>query len=214
MATLSLASIGQTAYQAGFRDKDLVVAIAVAFAESRGKTDAYGDGALQTSVWGPSVGLFQIRSLKAEKGKGTVRDELANLDPQTNANHAFQIWKQSGWGAWSSHSNGSYLLWMAPATSAAAIAQTTGNVTGVYNAAGDAVSEAVSPILEVAKEPIRMLKWLGDPGSQIRIAKVIVGGALVIAAFQIIVRPYAMSAVGTVASVVAPVKSLAGKVAK
>src|SRR4051794_12948412 len=83
--------IARVAYDAGFRGDNLKVAVAVALAESGGRPDAKGDVGLQSPKWGPSIGLWQIRSLNAEKGTGGQRDEQANLDPATNARHAFDV---------------------------------------------------------------------------------------------------------------------------
>ena len=77
--------------QGGFTGGDRATAIAVVLAESGGNSAARGDTSLETSVWGPSIGLFQIRSLWAQRGTGGQRDEVANLDPATNARHAHQI---------------------------------------------------------------------------------------------------------------------------
>jgi hypothetical protein len=67
--------------------------VAIALAESGGRPDARGDVALMDAVWGPSIGLTQIRSLKNQYGtpQDDARDELANLDPLTNMRHALQI---------------------------------------------------------------------------------------------------------------------------
>src|SRR4051812_44178395 len=60
--------------QGGFSPKDPTVRTAIAQAESAGNLGAVGDVRLQNGTWGPSVGLFQIRTLKAETGTGTDRD--------------------------------------------------------------------------------------------------------------------------------------------
>lgn len=187
------AQIASYAHNAGWTGQDLVVAVAVALAESGGDPAKRGDLALQSATWGPSIGLWQIRSLNVEKGHGTTRDEIANLDPQTNANHAYSIWKEQGWGPWSVHNSGAYLLYM-PIASAGVSDYYTVNPG---KAAGDtvdavtptAVKDAAAAALEVAKEPIRILKWLEDPGTQIRIGKVIVGGGLVLIGLYIFARP-------------------------
>jgi LysM repeat protein len=94
----------------GFTGQDRVIGVAVVLAESGGWTDARGDVHLQDGKWGPSIGLFQIRSLKAERGTGRTRDELANLDPATNARHARQVYLDAGgrWTPWSTFTSGSY----------------------------------------------------------------------------------------------------------
>src|SRR6266496_1482726 len=58
----------------GFTGQDRVIGVAVVLAESGGRTDASGDVHLQDGKWGPSIGLFQIRSLRrsgAPAGPGT-----------------------------------------------------------------------------------------------------------------------------------------------
>lgn len=121
MTVLSVDTIADLGYRAGWRGETLVTATAVALAESGGKTDAVGDVTLQTSIWGPSIGLWQIRSLVAQYGTGGQRDEVANRDPATNARHAYEI---SGGGAtfrpWSTYTNGDYRSHLAAARTAAA----------------------------------------------------------------------------------------------
>lgn len=87
----------------GFVGNERITGVAIVLAESNGRTDARGDVNLVTEKWGPSVGLFQIRSLHVDKGTGRARDELANVDPATNARHARQIFLEanSQWTPWS-----------------------------------------------------------------------------------------------------------------
>ena len=91
----------------GFTGDERVIGVAVVLAESGGRTDARGDVGIQTKKWGPSIGLFQIRSLKAQKGSGGTRDELANLDPGTNARHARTVFLEAAgeWTPWSTFKN-------------------------------------------------------------------------------------------------------------
>lgn len=51
------------AYNAGFRGQSLGVAIAVAGGESSYNPGAVGDRTLQNEKWGPSVGMWQVRTL-------------------------------------------------------------------------------------------------------------------------------------------------------
>jgi hypothetical protein len=112
--------IAQYAYAAGFRGDHLVTAVAVALAESGGITDRRGDTGITTGTWGPSIGLWQIRSLNAERGTGGQRDALANVHAAVNARHAYQI---SGhgrdWSPWSAYTNGSYRQFLGRARTAA-----------------------------------------------------------------------------------------------
>lgn len=145
MPRLTDAEIAQLAHDAGFRGDMLNTAVAVALAESRGRTDAIGDVHLETSKWGPSVGLWQIRSLNP--GYGTAReqaqrDQTANLDPATNAANAYAI---SGNGTsfrqWSTYTNGDYQQFLDRAR--AATAQLTG--TGVQPVQHPAPAPAPAP---------------------------------------------------------------------
>jgi LysM repeat protein len=121
----------------GFTGGDRVVAIAIVLAESRGRTDAIGDTTLVTDVWGPSIGLFQIRSLNAQKGTGGVRDERANFDPATNARHAHRIFLDAGgFTPWSTFTSGSYRVFL---DRARAVAPINGTMTFSPADAGGAV---------------------------------------------------------------------------
>lgn len=110
MTQLTDREIAGHVINAGFAGDQRVIGVAVVLAESRGRTDARGDVAIQTKKWGPSIGLFQIRSLKADKGSGGTRDELANLDPATNARHARTVFLEAGskWTPWSTFKNKSH----------------------------------------------------------------------------------------------------------
>jgi hypothetical protein len=115
MATLSPGQIASVLKQAGWPAQELPLAVAIVLGESGGRTDARGDESLMTATWGPSIGLFQIRSVKAERGKGTTRDELANLDPLTNARHALTIRKSQGFAAWTVFNTKAYAQFMGKA---------------------------------------------------------------------------------------------------
>ncbi len=91
MSVLSAIEVAGHCHQAGFSGEALVTIVAIAKGESGFRSDAVGDVSLQDGVWGPSVGLLQIRSLHEERGTGGIRDELANVDPGHNAEAAFEI---------------------------------------------------------------------------------------------------------------------------
>lgn len=139
MTTLTPAQIAAHARSAGFSGEDLVTAVAIALGESGGRTDAKGDVGLQTSTWGPSIGLWQIRSLKADYGKGTTRDEQANYDPAHNARAAYTLYRgrNGGFGDWSVFNNGAWRSHVAAAragVNATASTSTGAASTGTYDA--------------------------------------------------------------------------------
>lgn len=130
MTTLSPVDIYRAARAAGFDAVSAVRATAIALAESGGRADARGDIGLQTSTWGPSVGLMQVRTLKAETGKGTARDITRLSDPVQNMAAAYEI-SSAGkdWTPWSTYKNGRWTRYLATAQKAAASAP-AGTVAG------------------------------------------------------------------------------------
>lgn len=93
------------ASKAGFTGSDLVTAVAVALAESGGNPMAHGDTTLGSGTG--SFGLWQIYS-DAHPEWGP--DFTVLYDPQTNANAAFQIYRDAGFSfsPWSTYKSGKY----------------------------------------------------------------------------------------------------------
>jgi hypothetical protein len=110
-------------YNQGFRGKSLQTAFAVALAESGGRAKAVGDETIQNKTYGPSIGPFQIRSLKDPKKfgeSGQWRDPKRLFDPSFNIKAAWNISNQGkNWKAWSAYSNGSFSKYLDDAESAA-----------------------------------------------------------------------------------------------
>jgi nucleoid-associated protein YgaU len=75
--------------------------------------DAIGDQALANATWGYSYGGFQIRSLRADKGTGNLRDETSLLDPQRNVYVARKIKLAAGsFMPWSTYASGMYKAYL------------------------------------------------------------------------------------------------------
>lgn len=102
---------------AGFTGAALDIALGVAYAESEGYSDAVGDlkqleDPAVSAKWGPSIGLFQIRSLRDPDAWG--RDDKVRIaeklrDPAFNAYAAYVISKQgTDWSKWTTFRTGSY----------------------------------------------------------------------------------------------------------
>lgn len=90
-----------------------VIATAIAWAESDLDPTVEGDINLQDEKWGPSCGLWQIRSLRADTGTGRDRDRERLLDPAFNAAAMATISKGgTDWTAWSMFKNGRYLSYL------------------------------------------------------------------------------------------------------
>jgi len=82
--------VAELAESAGFVGDDLVVAVAVAFAESDGVVDAVnvnGNGSVDRGLW-------QINSVHGFSGL---------FDGAVNAGAAFDVWVGQGWSAWYAH---------------------------------------------------------------------------------------------------------------
>ncbi len=164
--------IGAAAAKAGWSKKDLPVAIAVALAESGGNTSAHATSGED------SRGAWQI-NVRAHPELATL--DLYNLN--VNAQAAYGIWKKSGWGPWSAHNNGSYLLYMGRGAAAAAVTNIGAAVTGgVADAAG------AIPGVDQAKVVAGFLSDLQNPAIWQRILKVVIGGALIMVGGFLIVQ--------------------------
>ena len=96
-------TIAGVASNAGFAGSDLVIAVAIAYAESSGNPNAEGDKDANGNP--TSIGLWQIHF--------TVHpefDEQSLYDPQYNANAAFSIYTAAGnsFSPWTTFGSGKY----------------------------------------------------------------------------------------------------------
>lgn len=119
MTVLTPAQVYTLARGAGFAPPMAAIMVAIAGPESGYRTDAVGDVGIQTGTWGPSVGLWQIRSIKADTGTGRPRDASRLKDPVFNASAAYSIYKSQGLGAWTAYSSGAYRSFLGKANAAA-----------------------------------------------------------------------------------------------
>ncbi|GJF34893.1 hypothetical protein KNE206_75930 [Kitasatospora sp. NE20-6] len=110
---LSYDELRHLSREAEFQESDIDIAAAVAMAESTGRPEAVGDQNLADAKWGPSIGLFQIRSLRRPQEFGfpdSLRVEEALYGPTYNAKVARAIHTQAhGWSPWSTYTSGRYL---------------------------------------------------------------------------------------------------------
>lgn len=110
MTTLTAQQIAGAAQQAGFTGNDLVIAVAVAFAESGGNTEAVNHNANGSTDYG----LWQINTVH-----GSLLNQGDKFNPIDNARMAFTVFKGSGWRAWTTYNTGAYLPFMPRAQLAA-----------------------------------------------------------------------------------------------
>ncbi|TJZ56818.1 N-acetylmuramoyl-L-alanine amidase [Streptomyces piniterrae] len=112
---MNLTELRTLATEVGFTGSDINIAAAVAMAESSGNPGAVGDENLVDNKWGPSFGLFQIRSLKHPEQfspPDTLRIAGKLKDPVFNAKAAKAIKKAHGWNQWSTFTSGAYRQFM------------------------------------------------------------------------------------------------------
>lgn len=154
--------IAQYAYNAGWRGNDLTISVAVAIAESSGRTDV-------VNAIG-CVGLWQVFARVHNLNVNSLKD------PQYNANQAYKIWKMQGWNrGWSAYSNGAYKRYMSRATKAVAGINGVSNPgTGTPNPIG--FPNPLSGIDDISKG----IRILSDRQTWIRVGTILLGVALVI----------------------------------
>jgi len=97
----------------GFSSPAMIdIALGIAYAESEGYADAVGDTTIVDEKWGPSIGLFQIRTLRHPLDfavEDRCRYAWALLNATYNASSALVLSKQGiDWSKWSTFRNGSY----------------------------------------------------------------------------------------------------------
>lgn len=130
---LTYAQVYALARGAGLDQRKAITATAIAGAETNGPSVGVpldpaklGDTDRTTAKWGPSVGLWQIRTLKAETGTGRSRDINILKDPVQNARSMFDI--SSGgrdWSPWTTYNGENYRKHLPYATAAAGGSTTT-----------------------------------------------------------------------------------------
>jgi hypothetical protein len=118
---LTPAQVAKLAYDAGFRGKDLITAVAIAGGESGWDAAAHNPNA---NTGDNSYGLFQINMLGKMGPSRRASWGLSNneelFDPVTNLRAAFALYTNRGgnFKDWSVYKNGSYKEHMATATDA------------------------------------------------------------------------------------------------
>lgn len=146
---------------AGLTVPEAIIATAIALAESGGDDTSLGDVGLETAQWGPSVGAWQIRTIKSETGTGQDRDISAlqgNLARQAQA----MVDISSGgvnWQPWTTYDTGKYKQFLTPAQQAAngVSPDATAQGSAGAGAGGIVASPAVNPL-----DPLNITGMIGD----------------------------------------------------
>ncbi len=145
MSTFSRGQLIQMLLQSGASPEQAEMYAAIAQGESGLNPGAQGDTSIQDSKWGPSVGLFQVRSLKADYGTGRTRDALRLTDPAFNLASAKTI--SGGWTnakPWTVYTSGAYKKYMGGAGAPGGAASSGGGQ--------DMAASAPAPVLNEVDE--------------------------------------------------------------
>lgn len=170
MAFLTGPQIAAHAARAGFRDPSLTIAVAVALASSLGNDSVPG-------------GLWALPGVPGG-------------DPAGNAAKAFERFKAGGWAQWSAYTSKRYLLFMPVAAASVQVREVVEIVKQGAEAARQGAESAVdtaATIVDAAQDAVGIgLKagaWLSKRENWVRIAEVIVGGAMIIVSLTMIANP-------------------------
>ena len=179
-STLSMDCIAQVAARAGFGkdESTLATAVAVAMAESSGRTKA-------VSPTGCCHGLWQINTNVHPYTKTQMQD------PAQNAAAAWKISNGgTNWKPWSAYTNGSYLLYLTNARSASKRTTSDSGGANPQQSGGDILLDELGDTVDSIQGityPIAATKaWLSDRNNIFRIVKVLAGGAIVVVALRMI----------------------------
>jgi Lysozyme like domain len=202
MTPLSMDQIAQYAYNAGFRGKDLSVAVAVSKAENRtsdpSATHRNANGTTDTGLWQINSSNYPVDAMK---------------DPTANARAAYVLAHNArGWRNWTTYNAGIYLLWLPQAEVAAqrvehlggagAIAAEAGtHVPGLGSGTENIGQAGLSGLSALPETFNRVGAWISNPDNWERVLYVIVGGGLILVAISNIAKP-----------VTEPIVKAAGKV--
>lgn len=167
---ISDAQIAGAAKGAGFSGNNLVIAVAVALAESGGNTRAHNPRGLDNSY-----GLWQINMLgqmgvERRKAFG-IRSNEELWDPNVNARAAKKIHSWQGWSGWTTYTSGRYRIYLNRARKAA------GNPSAASGGAVDAQQAGLIPGLN---EISLFFEIISDGGVWIRIGMFVAGGILLL----------------------------------
>lgn len=149
----STSEIYQAARGAGLSVAAATIATAIALAESSGDDQVLGDTTIQTSEWGPSVGLWQIRTRKDQWGTGGDRDLLAlrgNVARQAEAMRNISA-GGTNWAPWTVYTRGTYNQFLGQAQQAAGVSSGAG-VAQLGLPGSGAVGDVASAALDQARD--------------------------------------------------------------
>lgn len=151
MTKRSPEQVYQVLIQAGFSPASATTMTAIAGAESGFDDANLGDVNLENGTWGPSYGLFQVRTQKGQTGTGQTRD--VQYLAQSDLNQAKAAYSISSGGTnfspWTTFTSGKYKSFLSQAQAAVGSAASgiAGLGSNVGNIVGDTVAGWVDPLI-------------------------------------------------------------------
>lgn len=130
MAKLTPQQVYQLLTAAGFDPAAATTMTAIAGGESGWDTTSTGDLGLTNPSWGPSYGLFQVRTLKGDTGRGTDRDiTWLSGSPANQAKAAYDISRGGrDFTPWTVYTTGKYRDFLGQAQGVSGV---TGGAAGI-----------------------------------------------------------------------------------
>lgn len=179
---LAWEDVAGLALAAGLSRQAAAVATAITEPESGRRPGACGDRSLSGEAtpdgrtWGPSIGLWQIRSIQEAQGTGELRDADRLADPAANAEAMAQIHAGQGWQPWSTYTAGKHRAYLDRA--AEAVAATTG---------GDRPDLANEDVTADGDGITGSLSTLTDPATWQRVLQAVAGIVLTVTGIALLV---------------------------
>jgi len=172
-AILSDAQIAGAAKSAGFSGNSLVIAVAVALAESGGNANAHNPVGLDNSY-----GLWQINMYgsmgPARRKQFGLKSNSELFDPVTNAKAAYAISNGGkNWRPWTTYTSGKYLPYMSRARKAAGNPDTSGGSTS-------AQQTGLTDVFSWPGEILDFFEFITDPITWLRLGMILAGGGAVL----------------------------------
>jgi len=144
---------------AGFDPSAALIGTQIAEAESGGNPVALGDTSIEDGTWGPSYGLWQIRTVKGQTGQGGTRD-ISALSAGVSAQAAAEYQISRGgtdWSPWTTYRTGAYRRFASLAQSAAAA---VGGPSSKSGSSSSAAGGAAVPVYSSQPFPTFGPGWL------------------------------------------------------
>lgn len=153
MSKLTQGQVLQALMAGGFTEASARTLSGISGAETGGTYDpnVLGDLGLQNATWGPSVGVFQIRTLKAETGRGTARDIQwlqGSLPHQVAAAYEISAGGRN-FTPWSTYTSGKYTQYLPGSGQLAQDAGLWGKTKGLL---GDGLGAVTDPLVNGIEE--------------------------------------------------------------